>query len=634
MAGFSNDVVYGSNVDFSGGSPVSAKMLLDGQLLIGRTVANAGGTHIDVATLTSGAGISITNAAGSITVTATGATTSLYTEDVGTATPNGAGNLNILGTAAQGLSTSGAGNTVTLTNADWTTIQKGVGVLATNAETIAGSSTSKVVTPDDLKAKLGVQTNHSIALGSGTTTALNWLGVATNGQLPIGSTGADPVLAVITAGPGITVTNGAGSITIEATGVTSSQFTADAGTAAPALGNINVLGTAAQGISTAAAGSTITLTNADWTTIQKGVGFLATNAETITGASTTKVTTPDDVNAKLGTQTLHGLAIGAGSTNAITWTAEPTNGQILMGSTGNPPALGTITAGTGINVTNAAGSITVAAIAAVPTSVVTDAGTATPALNILDIKGKPGTPISTESPGAGSGKTVQIDLATVGPGFGGTGVVNPTAHTLPVAEGVSNFTFLGPLTNGQLLIGSTGLDPVPATLTAGIGISVTNAAGSITIASTGAAGGYIGGARAISTTATSITTVCNAVTAMTTGNSDLLLTVSYTATNVNSILEFTVSVPISGGTISFNLGLFDGSTFLIGSPCICGNNSVNGSTASFTWYKTASSTSAKTYNLRGSVPASTANILQTSGNNFFGASGRSAMIIMVKEYSS
>jgi hypothetical protein len=71
------------------------------------------------------------------------------------------------------------------------------------------------------------------------------------------------------------------------------------------------------------------------------------------------------------------------------------------------------------------------------------------------------------------------------PTNGGTGVSNPTAHALPVAEGSSNFTFLGPLTNGQLLIGSTGADPSVTTITAGSGISVANGAGSITIAATG-----------------------------------------------------------------------------------------------------------------------------------------------------
>jgi hypothetical protein len=41
------------------------------------------------------------------------------------------------------------------------------------------------------------------------------------------------------------------------------------------------------------------------------------------------------------------------------------------------------------------------------------------------------------------------------------------------------------LTNGQLLVGSTGAAPVATTLTAGVGVTVTNAAGSITLASTG-----------------------------------------------------------------------------------------------------------------------------------------------------
>ncbi len=69
--------------------------------------------------------------------------------------------------------------------------------------------------------------------------------------------------------------------------------------------------------------------------------------------------------------------------------------------------------------------------------------------------------------------------------LGGTGVASPTIHTLPVAQGASAFNFLGPLTNGQLLIGSTGLDPVASTLTAGSGVSISNSAGSITINASG-----------------------------------------------------------------------------------------------------------------------------------------------------
>jgi hypothetical protein len=66
------------------------------------------------------------------------------------------------------------------------------------------------------KGGTGVATliDHGILLGSGTD-AITSLGVATNGQLPIGSTGADPVLATLTGTTNqITVTNGAGTITL------------------------------------------------------------------------------------------------------------------------------------------------------------------------------------------------------------------------------------------------------------------------------------------------------------------------------------------------------------------------------------------------------------------------------------
>jgi len=44
---------------------------------------------------------------------------------------------------------------------------------------------------------------------------------------------------------------------------------------------------------------------------------------------------------------------------------------------------------------------------------------------------------------------------------------------------------IGPLTNGQIVIGSTGSSPQAATLTAGAGIVVTNSAGAVTITATG-----------------------------------------------------------------------------------------------------------------------------------------------------
>ncbi len=48
--------------------------------------------------------------------------------------------------------------------------------------------------------------------------------------------------------------------------------------------------------------------------------------------------------------------------------------------------------------------------------------------------------------------------------------------------------FSSTMTNGQIIIGSTGATPTAATLTAGVGTTITNGAGSITISSTG--GGF------------------------------------------------------------------------------------------------------------------------------------------------
>jgi hypothetical protein len=63
--------------------------------------------------------------------------------------------------------------------------------------------------------------------------------------------------------------------------------------------------------------------------------------------------------------------------------------------------------------------------------------------------------------------------------------VTVTNHAVLVGAASNGITSLGPLTNGQLAIGSTGADPTAATLTAGTGVSITNGAGSITINAAG-----------------------------------------------------------------------------------------------------------------------------------------------------
>jgi len=60
-----------------------------------------------------------------------------------------------------------------------------------------------------------------------------------------------------------------------------------------------------------------------------------------------------------------------------------------------------------------------------------------------------------------------------------------TQHAVSIYGASGVLSEVGPLTDVQLVIGSTGVAPVAATLTAGTGVSITNAAGAITINSTG-----------------------------------------------------------------------------------------------------------------------------------------------------
>lgn len=75
-----------------------------------------------------------------------------------------------------------------------------------NNITISGTATAPIV-------NVSGTTNHALQLGNATG-SLTSLGVAANGQLPIGSAGVDPVLATLTAGSGVSISNGAGTITI------------------------------------------------------------------------------------------------------------------------------------------------------------------------------------------------------------------------------------------------------------------------------------------------------------------------------------------------------------------------------------------------------------------------------------
>jgi hypothetical protein len=193
---------------------------------------------------------------------------------------------------------------------------------------------------------------------------------------------------VISFAPGQTFPS-LGSVTSVATGagLTGGPITSTGTISIPAAGVTNTMlanpsvtvkaGTGLSGGGTVALGGTVTLTNTALGTVT-GV----TAGSGLTGGGTTgnvslsllQTCGTGQVLAWSGTAwacstiSSGGLA-GAGTTDGIAYfsgaatlasTAAPKNGQILIGSTGKVPLLGTLTAGANVTITNAAGKITIA----------------------------------------------------------------------------------------------------------------------------------------------------------------------------------------------------------------------------------------------------------------------------------
>jgi hypothetical protein len=110
-----------------------------------------------------------------------------------------------------------------------------------------GSSTFSTITvnPGNIAVTAGTIVLSAFGRGLVTSTSTGTLASSngTNGQIMIAKTNDMPIWAEITAGAGITVTNAANAITIEATGVTASTFvTTSGGPISPLLGATSVLG--------------------------------------------------------------------------------------------------------------------------------------------------------------------------------------------------------------------------------------------------------------------------------------------------------------------------------------------------------------------------------------------------------
>lgn len=123
-------------------------------------------------------------------------------------------------------------------------------LMGDNGDTASGQSVTvtggdNITTAGDNLSTLTISvsgtTDHSLLVGNAAGSIAS-LGVATNGQLPIGSTGADPVLAALTAGTNINITNGAGSITIDCTVNPAIETLTGDNTQTASGANVNIVG--------------------------------------------------------------------------------------------------------------------------------------------------------------------------------------------------------------------------------------------------------------------------------------------------------------------------------------------------------------------------------------------------------
>lgn len=160
------------------------------------------------------------------------------------------------------------------------------------------------------------------------------------------SNGANTVTGLATANNGLLVTGNTGIPSILAGPGTTGNVLQSNAALAPSFSTATYPSVAT---------STGTILRADGT---NWVHSTATFADTY---SASNLLYSNGINAVTGLTTANSASLVTTNAGVPVWSATMTNGQLIIGSTGATPVAANLTAGTGISITNAAGSITISA---------------------------------------------------------------------------------------------------------------------------------------------------------------------------------------------------------------------------------------------------------------------------------
>lgn len=183
------DIVFAKNVDFSGAANPSNTITTDLQIIVGSTALNAGGTHVNILTLTEGEGIELTQTATELEIAANEEVATTYSTDSGNAIPSG-NVLNVLGLS--GSRTSGSGNTLVVKSPAYsnqalaTTVLTNTGSFATGAITL---TTPLALNDGDLLEFVGTNGVIVIQLQGGQVAHIGTVATSANGTLTSTNTG-------------------------------------------------------------------------------------------------------------------------------------------------------------------------------------------------------------------------------------------------------------------------------------------------------------------------------------------------------------------------------------------------------------------------------------------------------------